>query len=236
MTLLSSSVCSPCSCSSTCLPSRAETSCTSRGKRLKMKPTGSMRIDITDSCRSRVLCSSWARACCRRSCRAGSSSAPSWPSMAWVITSSPTRLIRLSIFSTPTRIELDSASVRATVFTDALSVFSGVATAAGTGLPGASSKKPKSSSCVAAGAPGASSKKPKPSSCGCSSQARRPSRVACTGRVGSGRCSRWASSRRCSRSRVSRNSATISAFRRMRPQRMRSSRVSSSWVTALRSS
>ncbi|MCY1410208.1 hypothetical protein D9M71_255730 [compost metagenome] len=203
-----------------------------------------MRIDITDSCRSRVLCSSCASAWWMRSWTLGSRAPPSWPSMAWVMTSSPTRLIRLSIFSTLTRIELDSLSPAAGLLAadgGAGAGFggSGVATAAA-GLPGASSKKPKSSSAVDSGLPGASSKKPKPSSwwaagASCSSSRRRAT-VSATGTLGSGRCWRWASSRRISTSRACRNRSTISARRAIWPLRMRSSRVSSSWVTAVRSS
>ncbi len=292
ITLLSSSVCSPCRCSSTCLPRRVAVSRTSLGKRLKMKLIGSMRIDITDSCRSRVLCSSWARACCRRSWRLGSSCSPSWPSMAWVITSSPTRLIRLSIFSTLTRIEPDSPSPR----TGATAPLAGAATACAgalgaAGLPGAPSNRPKARSSaggepgasskrpnasLAAGAPGASSKspnasgaaarsgapgpsskkpkasssavslagassnRPKPSSAascsGTRSQPRSRSTVSSNGTPGSGLPLRWASSRRCNTSRASRKELIMSGRRCIWPQRMRSSRVSSSWVTAVMSS
>ena len=45
----------------------------------------------------------------RRSQSTGSTSAAVWASIAWVMTSSPTRLIRWSIFSTGTRIEEASA-------------------------------------------------------------------------------------------------------------------------------
>lgn len=46
----------------------------------------------------------------RRSCSTGSSVDAVCASMAWVMTSSPTRLMTWSTFSTPTRIEVDSLS------------------------------------------------------------------------------------------------------------------------------
>ena len=48
----------------------------------------------------------------RRSCSTGSSVDAVCASMAWVMTSSPTRLMIWSTFSTPTRMEVDSLSVR----------------------------------------------------------------------------------------------------------------------------
>ncbi len=212
--------------------------------------------------------------------------------MAWVITSSPTRLIRLSIFSTLTRIEPDSPSPR----TGATAPLAGAATACAgalgaAGLPGAPSNRPKARSSaggepgasskrpnasLAAGAPGASSKspnasgaaarsgapgpsskkpkasssavslagassnRPKPSSAascsGTRSQPRSRSTVSSNGTPGSGLPLRWASSRRCNTSRASRKELIMSGRRCIWPQRMRSSRVSSSWVTAVMSS
>ncbi|MNT51976.1 hypothetical protein D3C72_1889730 [compost metagenome] len=57
--LLSSSVELPCSCNSTCLFSLPARSRTRRGKRLNTYSIGIIRIDITDSCRSRALRSNW---------------------------------------------------------------------------------------------------------------------------------------------------------------------------------
>ena len=66
-----------------------------------------MRIRITLSCKSRVLCAN----CASPSCSAISlfsviSPSPSWVSMACVITSSPTILIKESTLSMLTRIEV----------------------------------------------------------------------------------------------------------------------------------
>ena len=76
---------------------------------MNTNPIGIMRIDITASCRSRVLRSSWltllSSALVEHGVERGERSASS---IAWVITSSPTRLISWSTFSTPTRIEEDS--------------------------------------------------------------------------------------------------------------------------------
>ena len=68
---LSSSVASPCVTSSTFLPSLAARSRSMRGKRLKTIDIGIMRIDITDSCRSRVLRSRSARPAASCWCSAG---------------------------------------------------------------------------------------------------------------------------------------------------------------------
>ena len=74
-----------------------------RGKRLNTIDIGIMRIDITASCRSRVLRSRSARPAA--SCWYSAASTPLLfcASMAWVMTSSPTRLISWSTFSTDTR-------------------------------------------------------------------------------------------------------------------------------------
>jgi len=69
-----------------------------------------MRIDITDSCRSRVLRSSWARPLTRRSGTASCIWIAACCSIAWVMTSSPTRLISWSTFSTLTRIDESAAA------------------------------------------------------------------------------------------------------------------------------
>ena len=106
---LSSSVPSPTVRRRTCLPRRAERSRTSRGKRRNTASTGSMRTPITASCRSRVLRSSSSRPAVRRSDSDGSNPPLTCLRMAWVMTSSPTRLISASTLSTLTRIE-DSAS------------------------------------------------------------------------------------------------------------------------------
>ena len=70
---LSSSVASPCVTSSTFLPSLPARSRSMRGKRLNTIDIGIMRIDITDSCRSRVLRSRSARPAASCWCSAGSS-------------------------------------------------------------------------------------------------------------------------------------------------------------------
>ena len=130
-----------------------------RGKRLNTMDIGIIRIDITASCRSRVLRS--------RSARPESSCWFSWAStlrlfcasMAWVITSSPTRLISWSTFSTDTRRVEESrpwAAARASGLAAGLGAAAtgaGAATSTGAGAlawtagasdgaPGASSKKP----------------------------------------------------------------------------------------------
>ena len=105
---LSSSVASPCVTSSTFLPSLPARSRSMRGKRLNTSDIGIIRIDITASCRSRVLRSRSARP--EASCwyRPASTALPVCASIACVITSSPTRLISWSTFSTETRSVLDS--------------------------------------------------------------------------------------------------------------------------------
>jgi hypothetical protein len=80
-----------------------------RGKRENTKSIGIMRIDITASCRSRVLRVSWLTLLSRRWCTIGSSVSTRCSIIACVITSSPTRLISWSTFSIETRIEDDSA-------------------------------------------------------------------------------------------------------------------------------
>ncbi|MDT4849087.1 hypothetical protein FQZ97_831960 [compost metagenome] len=65
---------------------------------------------MTASCRSRALRSSCSMPLSSRSCSTGSSVDAVCASMACVMTSSPTRLITWSTFSTPTRIEVDSLS------------------------------------------------------------------------------------------------------------------------------
>ncbi len=106
---LSSSVAAPWVMKSTFLPSLPARSRTMRGKRENTKSIGIMRIDITASCSSRVLRVSWDTDDSRRSCSIGSSPLERCSIMAWVITSSPIRLINWSTFSTETRIEDDSA-------------------------------------------------------------------------------------------------------------------------------
>ena len=110
---LSSSVPSPMVRRRTCLPRRADRSRTRRGKRRNTASTGSMRTPMTASCRSRVLRSSRSRPANRRSHWAWSSMPETCFSMAWVMTSSPTRLIRPSILSTLTRMEVSAASLAA---------------------------------------------------------------------------------------------------------------------------
>jgi hypothetical protein len=80
-----------------------------RGKRLNTKLIGTMRTRMTLSCSSRTLRSSCASPARRRSPFESLSNPPSWPSMDWVITSSPTLFIRSSIFSTLTRMDPTSA-------------------------------------------------------------------------------------------------------------------------------
>ncbi len=91
--LLSSSVELPISVSSICLLSLPARSRTRRGKRLKTYSIGIIRMDITDSCRSRALRCSWPMLVIRSPWFTGSSSLERWASIDWVITSSPTRLI-----------------------------------------------------------------------------------------------------------------------------------------------
>ena len=76
-----------------------------RGKRENTVSIGIMRIDITASCSARVLRVSWLTLPSRRSCSIGSSVLLRCSIMAWVITSSPTRLINWSTLSTFTRID-----------------------------------------------------------------------------------------------------------------------------------
>ncbi|MNN17098.1 hypothetical protein D3C81_1302680 [compost metagenome] len=106
---LSSSVPSPMVRRRTCLPRRLERSRTRRGKRRNTASTGNMRTPITASCRSRVLRSNRSRPANSCSACTGSSPPETCLSMAWVMTSSPTRLISASTLSTLTRME-DSAS------------------------------------------------------------------------------------------------------------------------------
>ena len=68
-----------------------------------------MRMPITLSCSSRVWRASWVSPSCSRASLVASNSSRNWSSIDWVITSSPTRSIRLSILSIDTRTELDSA-------------------------------------------------------------------------------------------------------------------------------
>ena len=174
---LSSSVLSPMVLSSICLFSFWARSRTTRGKRENTTEIGIMRIDITDSCMSRVLRSSCARPLCRRSNSIGSSTEADCASMAWVITSSPTRLISLSTLSISTRIEVSPPAARGALrrsacatsrrSTAAGAAASGAAGAAGVGsVPGVgadttaisaagvwmSTKKPKESSAAAGAA------------------------------------------------------------------------------------
>ena len=107
-TVLSTSVCSPIICNSMSLPSLELRSRTSLGKRLKDTVIGSMRILSTFCCSSRVLRSNWAmpsRRLSARSLSTASNCSLTWVNMDWVMTSSPTRLIRSSTLSMPTRIE-----------------------------------------------------------------------------------------------------------------------------------
>ena len=80
-----------------------------RGKREKTKSIGIMRIDITASCKSRVLRVRWLTLSSSFSCSIGSSALARCSIIACVITSSPTRLISWSTFSIETRIDDDSA-------------------------------------------------------------------------------------------------------------------------------
>ena len=147
ITPLSSSVPSPEVLRLTFLPSREAMSRTIRGKRLKAKSTGSMRTDITASCRSRVLRSSCPRPASSCSCRPGSSSAERCASMAWVMTSSPTRLISASTLSTATRMVVSPASWRPPP-----AAAGGAAAAAGAGATGASGAGSAAATADAAGA------------------------------------------------------------------------------------
>ena len=109
MTLLSSSVSSPDTSKWSFLWFFVAKSRTKRGNRLKTDPIGSMRIPMTRSWISRMLRSNSPT----RSCRIGSREI--WKlalrslSMDCVITSSPTRLIILSILVMSTRIDPVSA-------------------------------------------------------------------------------------------------------------------------------
>ena len=137
ITPLSSSVASPEVRSCTCLPRRVARSRTMRGKRLKANSTGSMRTPSTDSCRSRVLRSSCTRPANSGSLATGSRCSQRWRSMAWVITSSPTRLIRASTLATATRIELSTPSPTLPTNASAVGVAasaSGAAPAAAAGI------------------------------------------------------------------------------------------------------
>ena len=107
---LSSSVASPWVTKSTFLPSLAARSRSMRGKRLKTTDIGIMRIDITDSCRSRVLRSRSARPAAICWCSARSTLLLFCASIACVMTSSPTRLMSWSTFSTETRSVDDSSA------------------------------------------------------------------------------------------------------------------------------
>ncbi|SUY72559.1 Uncharacterised protein [Comamonas terrigena] len=105
---LSSSVASPCNTRSNFLPILLARSRSMRGKRLKTVDMGIMRIDITHSCRSRVLRSRSARPASSCWLAAGSSVRLFCASMAWVITSSPARLISWSTLPRATRMLVDS--------------------------------------------------------------------------------------------------------------------------------
>ena len=109
--LLSISVLPPWITRSTFLPSFEDKSRTTRGNRLNVIFTGSMRIDITDSWISRVLRCSSSIANCKRSPTCPSTSWPTLDSMDWVITNSPTKLTMASILLVSTRI--DAASLAA---------------------------------------------------------------------------------------------------------------------------
>ncbi|MCY1552015.1 hypothetical protein D9M68_883860 [compost metagenome] len=127
---------------------------------------GIMRIDITASCRSRVLRSRSARPASSGWLAVLSSSRLFCASMAWVMTSSPTRLISWSTLLTDTRSVLDSgeAGLGARASTLGPEAASGAAGAGATttgavltvgaamGTPGAPSKKPKSAPGVGPGA------------------------------------------------------------------------------------
>ena len=81
-----------------------------RGKREKTISTGTMRMPMTRSCSSRV----WRSNCSRAALICSSPRVvwicwEAWASMAWVMTSSPTRFTRRSIFSVATRTVLASA-------------------------------------------------------------------------------------------------------------------------------
>ena len=91
-----------------------------------------MRIDITDSCRSRALRSSWLMLLSRSPCVTGSRLPERCASMDWVITSSPTRLINWSTFSTATRILVDSLAFALGAFGGSTTAGCGWATGGGT--------------------------------------------------------------------------------------------------------
>ncbi len=128
--LLSSSVELPSRVSSTCLLSLPARSRTRRGKRLKTYSIGIIRIDITDSCKSRALRCSCPMLVISSPWLTGSSSLERWASIDWVITSSPTRLISWSTFSTATRMLVDSATRAAGFSARATGFAAGAATSA----------------------------------------------------------------------------------------------------------
>ena len=101
---LSSSVVSPVIFSSTCCPT-STTGRARRGKRENTNEIGIMRMDITASCRPRVLRLQLRKAVDQRFGAASFICVALRNSMAWVMTSSPTRLINWSARSTLTRID-----------------------------------------------------------------------------------------------------------------------------------
>lgn len=116
-----------------------------------------MRIDITASCRSRALRSSWPMPENRRSNSTGSSDDAVCASIDWVITSSPTRLMIWSTFSVGTRIDPESGACAAAAAAGLAAAFSlaagAAAGAAATGAgAGAGAATGAGAACGAAGA------------------------------------------------------------------------------------
>ena len=96
-----------------------------------------MRTPITASCRSRVLRSSWSRPANRLSAWTGSSACETCLSMAWVMTSSPTRLISASTLSTLTRIEVSASWLAPPLAAGVAGADGAAATGAGAAAAGA---------------------------------------------------------------------------------------------------
>ncbi len=104
ITVLSTSVPSPSVTSRACLPVRLAISRTRRGIRWKTAFTGWARMAVTLSWISRVSCSRPSRPTRTLEALEKPASITFWASMAWLITSSPTRSIRRSTRSRSTRI------------------------------------------------------------------------------------------------------------------------------------
>ncbi len=131
ITVLSTSVPSPSVIRRACFLVWAATSRTSRGMRWNTDFTGWARMAMTLSWISRVSCSSSSKPTAMVDDRASPASWTRWASMAWLITSSPTRLMRRSTRSRSTRM------VGATAVEPAFAASPGAASAAGAGRGGA---------------------------------------------------------------------------------------------------